>query len=188
MRARNSAVGRNYGVEVTLARPFSNGFLFHLTASLYQSQYKGSDGVRRSTDLNGTCTFNMLLTKEWSVGSRSMLTIGMKTSFAGGRRYGVIDYKASQEQAQVVYGDDHRNEYQFKPYFRTDMRISYWISLPKTKHEFVADITNIFNTRNVLRHSYVPDPFLANKGTIEKEYQLGFLPFVYYRFGFQMKR
>jgi len=184
----NNGVGRNFGVEVTLGRPLSNGYLFNFTASLYQSQYKGSDGVRRSTDLDGTYSFNTLLTKEWRLGSRNMLTIGAKASFAGGRRYGIIDYQASQEQTQVVYLDDHRNEYQFKPYFRTDMRISYRISLPKTKHEFVADITNIFNTRNVLRHSYVPDPLLANKGTIEKEYQLGFLPFVYYRFSFQLKR
>lgn len=181
----NTGVGRNYGIELMLERPLINGYLFHLTASLYQSQYRGSDGVLRSTDLNGVYALNTLVTREWKAGEHSVLTIGIKTSFAGGRRYGVIDFQASREQAQVVYLDDHRNEFQFKPYFRTDMRISYRISLTKVKHEFVADITNIFNTRNVLRYSYVPDPFEANKGTPEKEYQLGFLPFVYYRLGFQ---
>lgn len=184
----NDGVGRNYGVEVTIERPLLNRYLFHLTTSLYQSKYKGSDGIERSTDLNGIYSLNTLFTREWALGSRSMLTIGTKTSFAGGRRYGVIDFIASRAQAQVVYFDEHRNDYQFKPYFRTDLRIGYRISLTKAKHEFVADITNIFNTRNVLRHSYVPDELEVNKGTVEEQYQLGFLPFVYYRFSFVLPR
>ncbi len=180
----NKGTGRNYGVELTIERPLIKGYLFHLTASLYQSQYRGSDGVLRNTDLNGVYTWNTLLTRELKVGKRSRLTIGAKTSFAGGRRYGLINLVASREQAQIVYRDDHRNESSFKSYFRTDVRISYRISFPRVKHELVADLTNIFNTRNVLRYSYVPDPFEANKGTPEKEYQLGFLPFAYYRISF----
>lgn len=184
----NEGIGRNYGVEVTVERSLFQGYLFHLTASLYQSRYRGSDGIQRNTDLNGVYTFNTLLTREWQVGNRGMLTIGTKTSFAGGRRYGVIDYKESQELAQVVYRDEHRNESQFKPYFRTDVRISYRILLAKMKHELVADITNVFNTQNVLRHAYIPDQAESNKGTIEKEYQLGFLPFAYYRLTVELPR
>jgi len=58
--------------------------------------------------------------------------------------------------------------------------VSYRINLQKVSYEAALDIINVFNIQNVLEETYVPYKEI-NLGHIEKEYQLGILPFFYFK-------
>ena len=49
IREKNSGTGRNYGIEFTLEEYFSNSWYMMLTTSIYDSKYRGSDGILRNT-------------------------------------------------------------------------------------------------------------------------------------------
>jgi hypothetical protein len=55
---------------------------------------------------------------------------------------------------------------------------------PSLMHEFSLDVINILNTRNVLRMAYQPDQQKNDQPKFKEEYQLGLLPFFYYRWSF----
>ena len=53
----NTGTAENYGAELTIEKYFSKKFFFLMTTSLYNSTYKGSDGIKRNTDFNGNYIF-----------------------------------------------------------------------------------------------------------------------------------
>ena len=180
----NEGVGKNYGAELTIEKFFSKGYLFLVTGSLFESKYQGSDKVWRDTDFNGNYIFNALFTKEWILKSRNTISLGGKVTTAGGRRYGPVDLTASERQKEVVYVDATRNSQQFRPYFRTDVRISYKVNRPRVTHEVAVDLVNILSTKNILKLTYSPDASDPSVSAVREEYQLGFLPLFYYRIDF----
>lgn len=180
----NEGKGRNYGVEFTLERGFSGGYFFMLTSSLFESKYRGSDGVLRDTDFNGNYAANALFTKEWTIGKENLLGVGGKLTTAGGRRYGPADRQASEREKEVVYLDSLRNTLQFPPYIRADLRINYRINRPRLSHEIAVDFVNLLGIQNVLTLTWAPDATDPQADPIRREYQLGFLPLFYYRVDF----
>jgi hypothetical protein len=182
----NKGTANNYGFEFTLERFFSNNYYFMFTSSIYNSRYKGSDGVNRNTDFNGNFALNLLGGTEFSLGKskRSILTLGSKITWAGGRRYGLVDLDASKEIQEVVFKDEQRNEFQFRNYFRADLKIGYKRNNKNVMHEIGLDLVNIFGTRNLLGLTYAPDPLRPEANPMQTEYQLGFLPRFYYRIDF----
>ncbi len=180
----NEGKGKNYGIEFTLERGFSGGYFFMLTSSLFESKYRGSDGVLRDTDFNGNYAVNGLFTKEWTTGKDNLLGIGTKLTTAGGRRYGPPDPVASEREKEVVFLDAERNTLQFPAYFRADLRLSYRINRPTLSHEIALDLVNVLGTQNVLKLTWAPDETDPAANPIRREYQLGFLPLFYYRVDF----
>lgn len=180
----NTGIGKNYGVEVTIEKFFSRGYLFLITGSLFESKYQGSDQIWRDTDFNGNYIFNALFTKEWFLKRRNSISIGGKVTTAGGRRYGPVDVAASELEKDVVLVDATRNSLQFDPYFRADLRVNYKINRPKVSHEIAVDFVNIFGTKNVLKLTYSPNDLDPSASPVREEYQLGFLPLFYYRIDF----
>jgi hypothetical protein len=182
----NKGTGKNYGVELTVERFFSRGFFFMLTASLFDSKYKGSDGILRNTDYNERFATNLLGAKEFKVGKNknSVLTTGTKITWAGGGRYSPADTTASNQAGELVVIDSLRNTLQFKNYFRWDININLRANRKKLTHEIGLDLINILNTKNILTLTYDPDPRDPSKNPIKEDYQLGFLPLFYYKIDF----
>ncbi|MCC6599598.1 MAG: TonB-dependent receptor [Crocinitomicaceae bacterium] len=180
----NAGTGKNYGVEFTAERFFYRGWLFLFTASLFDSKYKGSDGIERNTDFNGHYALNLLGSKEWAFSKNRSLTTGSKITTAGGRWYGPADISASNRERELVYVDSLRNSQQFRPYFRIDIKINYKINRKKVVHETGIDLINVLNTKNILKLTYSPDESGNPQKAIREEYQLGFLPIFYYRADF----
>ena len=56
----NNGVGANYGFELTLEKFFSKGYYGLLTASIFDSKYKGRDGIERNTAFNNGYVVNVL--------------------------------------------------------------------------------------------------------------------------------
>ena len=184
----NNGTGLNYGAEFTLEKYFDRSFFFLFTASLYQSTYKGSDGITRNTDYNGNYITNLLLGKEFKIGStgRKLFIVSGKVTYSGGRRYSPADITASAASGSLEVVDSLRNTLRFPDYFRCDLKIGYKVSTKRFTHEIAFDLVNIFNTKNVLAITYAPDPNNPSSSPIKEEYQLGFLPLIYYRLDFAL--
>lgn len=178
----NNGTQQNVGMELTLEKNFARGYYYMLTGSLYSARYKGSDAISRNTTFNGRFAFNGLFSKEFVTPKDNVWNFGAKVTYAGGRWYGPVDEQASDENLIIVYEDATVNTEQFKPYFRTDIKMNYRLNADKVTHEFGLDLVNIFDTKNILTLSYLPDSPDGNP--IREEYQLGFLPLFYYKIDF----
>ena len=99
----NEGTGRNYGLEITFEKFLSKGYYYLITGSLFDSKYKGSDGIERNTAFNGNYVFNALAGKELSIKEKSMLTVDLKVTWAGGTRYIPLDIEKSMEEKTSVY-------------------------------------------------------------------------------------
>jgi hypothetical protein len=180
----NEGIGRNYGIELTVEKFFSRGYLFLITGSLFDAKYRGSDQVWRDTDFNGNYAFNALFSREWRVKQQHLFSVGSKVTTAGGRRYGPVNETASELEKDVVFEDATRNSLQFNPYFRFDLRFNYKINRPRVTHEVAFDLVNLLGTRNVLKLTFSPNDLDPAASPVREEYQLGFLPLFYYRIDF----
>ena len=181
---QNSGTGYNYGVEFTLEKYYSSNWHMLITGALYNSRYKGSDGIDRNTDFNGNYAFNVLGGREFKLNEKSSLSLGAKVTLAGGKRYGIVDDSASLAEKEVIYIDDQYNEFQFADYFRADFKLTYKRNAKKVTHEFSLDLVNLLGTKNLLNLTYAPVPGDPTANPIRQNYQLGFLPIFYYRLDF----
>jgi len=186
----NEGTGTNYGVELTIQKHFDKSFFFLITGSLFESKYKGSDGVERNTDFNGNYAVNFLAGKEFKINDKNMISAGIKVTAAGGRRYGYVDVDQTLANSELVYKDSLFNTRQFKDYFRLDFKVTYVLNTEKLTHEIGLDLVNILGTKNILALSYAPNLLKPSAEPIAKRYQLGFLPIFYYKvdFSFTKKR
>ena len=83
----NKGSGNNIGMELTLEKYFAQGWYMLSTTSLFDSKYKGSDGVERNTAFNSNYIVNILLGKEFKFGKnkQNAFTLDTKVTTAGGR-------------------------------------------------------------------------------------------------------
>ncbi len=178
----NSGNGTNYGIELTLEKFFSNGYYGLLTASVYNSTYKGSDGISRNTSFNGNYVGNFLVGKEWKVGKdkRNRISIDGKYTYAGGRAFTPIDLTASIATGIEVLSSDVNSD-NYEDYYRLDFKIGFKLNSSKRKigQTFSLDLQNVTNHSNVFSQNY--DNKLQK---INTTYQLGFFPNVVYKLQF----
>ena len=180
----NKGVGRNYGIELTLEKLFNKHFYYLLTASLFDSKYKGNDAVFRNTDFNGNYVLNILGGYEKNISKNTTVNVGGKITYGGGKRYSAYDSTRSKQQQDIVVVDNLRNQFQFKSYFRTDLKIGVRINVKHFTHEIAIDLVNILNTKNILGYSYEADLQAQGKNPFVLQYQLGLLPLFYYKVDF----
>jgi hypothetical protein len=177
----NKGLGENYGIEVTLERSFTNGFYYLLTGSLFDSKYKGSDGVWRNTAFNTGYAANALIGKEWKIGKekQNVLAFNIKVSAIGGRYLTPIDEMKSREQEQAVFDKANAFSQQQSEYFRTDIKLSYRREYKKSTLEFSLDLQNVTDHQNVFTRQYN-----RRTNSIVTQYQQGFFPVPFTRFTF----
>lgn len=177
----NEGTGENIGVEITLEKFFSNDYYFLVTTSLFDSKYKGSDGVSRNTAFNQNYVVNALAGKEWTVGNSDNKTIGVnfRVNWTGGRPYIPINRGLSQNTGMIQRIDDQAYASRYADYFRADMKISYTVNKPKVTHQVSFDVQNLTNNENLFQEVY-------NVSTDEfnQEFQQGFLPEIQYKIMF----
>jgi hypothetical protein len=178
----NNGSGRNYGVELTLEKFFSDGYYGLATGSLYAAKYTASDGVERNSAFNGTFVYNILAGKEWKVGvnKKNKFNADIKITNAGGRYYTPIDLASSIATGQEQRSTDAYSA-TYSNYFRMDFKVGYSINSPtkKLSQSFSLDIQNITNRDNVFSESY------DNRSQgIKYTYQLGLFPNVVYKIQF----
>jgi len=182
----NGGSGTNYGIELTVERFMDRGFYYLLTTSLYESKYKGSDGILRNTAFNGNYVVNALAGKEFELSSnkvdakyKKVITIDGKITWAGGLRYTPVDIEASLENGQTELDQTRPFSKQFNDYIRPDIRIAFRLDGKRVSQELAFDIQNFINHKNPYMMT-----FNAETGKEEMIYQLGIFPMVQYRIVF----
>lgn len=179
----NTGTGTNLGLELTAEKFFSHGYYGMITVSLFDSKYKGSDGIERSTAFNGRYVANVLAGREFQLGStgRRFLTFDTKATFAGGRPYTPVNLEASRAAGREILYDNLAFSEKLDDYFRWDVKIGVRMNSPKRKlsQTFFLDFQNVTNNENIfaMRYNEV-------KGNVGRINQIGFFPDVLYRIEF----
>ena len=175
----NEGSGRNYGAELTIERFFHNGYYFLITASLFDSKYKGSDGIERNTAFNSKYVVNALAGKEFNLGKGWVLVSNLRLSSTGGRYLTPIDYNASALAGTAVFIDSKAFSERQAQYFRADVKIGVRQDMKKATMEFFVDLQNVTNHKNVFQQSYNP-----RTNSLVTQYQQGFFPVPTFRMTF----
>jgi hypothetical protein len=175
----NEGLGRNFGLELTLERNYSEGYYFLGTLSLYDSKYKGSDNILRNTAFNGHYVLNLLAGKEIKIGEKGTFALDLKLAVAGGRKYTPIDLNASIAKGQQVQDDSRAYSQNFKQYFRPDLKLTYRYNGKKMSQEWFLDLQNLSNSKNIFAQTFDP-----NSNKVRMQYQTGFYPNFNYRIEF----
>lgn len=205
-RIVNGGTGTNYGLELTFEKFLSKGYYWLLTASFYDSKYRGSDGVLRNTVFNGNYVLNVLGGYELQLNRKNpkvktpkpgmkekrlarwekkqerkkatsfSLKFDVKFTLAGGSRYTPIDLDASSLAGEAVYIDEQAFGAQFDPYYRLDLGLTFRMSRKRITQEFSASCQNVTDKANPLYARYNPE---TNR--LENVNQLGVYPLLQYK-------
>ncbi|MAC96255.1 MAG: TonB-dependent receptor [Flavobacteriales bacterium] len=176
----NNGEGKNIGLEATLERFFANDYYFLITASLYDSKYKTTDGKWRDARFNGNYIANVLAGKEYKVGKTNNKTLGINTkvNLLGGRRYTPINLEKSIDEGHTVFED---NPYSKKAddIFSLNIALNYRINKEKLSHEFKMDVQNVTMQAAAIDYYY-------NEASreVEEINQLSMLPVLSYTIHF----
>lgn len=175
--------GYNQGIEFTAEKFFSDGYYALFTTSLFESKYKGSDGIERNSPFNNGYVVNLLGGKEFKIGKakKNVFSIDTKFTTAGGRYYTPVDLEASSSAGYEIKDDANAFSQQYDSYLRLDVKFGVKFNSKKKKrfHQFYLDLQNVTNHTNVFQLEYNR---LTNK--IDQKDQIGFSPDFGYKFQF----
>lgn len=177
----NKGTGKNYGMELTLEKYFSDDYYFLITTSVFNSMYKGSDGIERNTAFNTKYVYNILAGKDFVLGKiPGTFSINARVSGVGGKYTSPVNVAASIASGGTAY-DELNAPYSIRqsPYFRADLKIGYRRNYKKSTLEAGIDLRNFTNHKNIFIQSYN-----RRTNTIVDQNQQGFLPVPYFRFTF----
>ncbi len=176
----NKGTGTNYGIELTLERFFNKGFYYLITGSLFDSKYKGSDGIERNTGFNTKYAANVLMGKEFQLGKKgNVLALNIKVTSVGGKYLTPLDLEKSKLAGIAVFDESRAFTEKQPDYFRADAKIAYRKEFKKSTLEFAIDFQNITNHKNVFLQGYN-----ARNNSISTQYQQGFFPVPMFKFTF----
>ena len=142
---QNTGEGRNYGLDLTFEKYISKGYYYLFTTSLFNSEFKGGDGVWRSTRFNRNFVFNFLIGKEWQLGKNKQNTLSLNTRFTyqGGNRYSPVNEAASHFEQDVVYDETNAYKMQAQPSLNVHFTASYKVNKKKSAREIALKILNV---------------------------------------------
>lgn len=154
----NKGKGRNIGVDVTLEKYLSRGLYYLITASVFDSKYRGGDGVWHNTRFNRRYILNTLIGKEWMTGSdkQNILSANAKLTLQGGERYSPLDNEASliHPDKEAQYDETQAYTQQYPGMFMANFTVSYKINRKKVAHEFAVKALNVTGTKEYYGYHY----------------------------------
>lgn len=143
-KLQNTGKGRNYGLDVTLEKYMSDGYYYLLTASVFDSRYRGGDGRWYNTRYNRRFALNGLVGKEWTLGKnkQNILGLNLRVSYQGGDRYTDADQVATQAAQDVVLIQNTAFNKQYAPALTCHFTASYKINKAHSAREIALKIIN----------------------------------------------
>lgn len=150
----NEGTGRNYGIEVTFEKFLSKGYYYLVTASVFESKYKGSDGVERNTAFNNQYVLNALAGKEFELTKNMSLTLDARVTYSGGRPFTPVDLASSRALNQEVRDWTVAYTEKYPEYFRLDFKLGIRWNQKRITQEFMFDVQNITNRENIFLQGY----------------------------------
>ena len=153
--------GRNAGVEIDVQQQLNKGFYWRANVSIFDAKYKlGTQWT--DTQFNGHYISNLLVGKEWAIGSlkNKFLGVNLHTILRGG-------YYDSYSQQNL------------KDYFRTDLNVYWKRSHRRYSSTVQLDLQNVSNQQNEGWRYYD-----RRQGRTVTQYQLGLIPNLAYKVEF----
>lgn len=154
----NKGNGRNYGVDITFEKYMTKGLYYMVTASVFNSEYCGGDGVWHDTKFNRNYVINGLMGKEWMMGrnKQDVLSINLKLTMQGGDRYSPIDEAATlaHPDKETQYDETRAYSKQLSPMFLANYTLSYRMNRSKVSHEFAVKGMNATGYKEYFGHEY----------------------------------
>ncbi len=150
----NTGEGRNYGLELSLRRFTKKGFYFLLTGALFQSEYKGGDGIWRNTEFNQRFSYNALVGKEIELkpkeNKKRLLGLNANLRHSGGTWQNTIDEEQSSIYGWTRYDFDNPYNNRQPALVNFDFTLSLKGIHKNFTGEFSVQIKNVFNQRTVI--------------------------------------
>lgn len=178
----NNGLGRNYGVELTYERFMHKNLYYLLAASLYNSEYRASNGNWYSTRYNTNQAITLTIGKEWTLSEKRkgrVIGFNIKSMYMGGWRTTPIDIDKSKQKGETVYVTSRSFELQNPYYYRLDLRVSLKRNYKHLTSTLALDLQNATNRKNV-----GGEYFDLNTNTIKYWYQAPLIPILSYRIEF----
>ena len=142
----NTGTGRNTGIEITLERFLQDGYYYLFTASLFDSKFRGDDGIKRNTRFDTRYVFNLLYGKEWIIGRQhnKILGVNAKVNCFGGRRTTPVNDAESVLAQDVVYHYSRLYEDKEPDKFLVNATINYRINKRHHSGIWSLQLANLF--------------------------------------------
>jgi len=177
----NRGTGTNYGLELTVEKFISKNYFFLITASVFESQYKGYDGISRNTSFNSNYILNFVGGYELPFGKRKnrALVLGLRATWTGGRPYVPFDRQATVEEGNTVY--DWTEAY--VPRHADYLRASFRVGMRRNERKF--NVSFLFDIQYRANYTYIYMYRIdVVTGEIVKDYTMGWYPNSTVRFQF----
>lgn len=183
MELDNVGQGRNYGLELSLQRFTKNGFYFLITGALYNSEYRGGDGVWRNTEFNQNFSYNLLAGKEYELkpkeNKKRFLSLNANLRHSGGTWQNRVDTVQSALFGWTQYDFDNPYSERQPDLVNFDFTLSLKNIRKKMTGEFSVQIKNLFNNRTVISQEWDDE---AGEIKLIKDY--GVIPVIGYKVWF----
>jgi outer membrane receptor protein involved in Fe transport len=149
------------------------------TISLFDSKYKGGDGILRNSRFNTHYVINLLGGKEWTIRSKNIFGFNLKGSFTGGEYYVPVDLQQSIALHREILNETAAYSERLPAVFYLDLTLTYRTNHRKFSGIWALQIRNLLNQEPVV--GYVYDDF---NHTIETQKSLGIIPLLSYKIEF----
>ncbi|MCB9044532.1 MAG: TonB-dependent receptor [Chitinophagales bacterium] len=177
----STGTGQNYGIDMSIERPFADNYYLLATASLFKSTYTDYYGDVYNTTFNRGYQLNIVGGKEFVVDRKGRKILGLngKVLYSGGMRQSPIDISTSRQTGETVYIPKQYFTDQVPAYYRFDLGVYYKINRKRVTHSIQLDIQNVTNRANFY-YSYYDN----KAGAVKTVNQLGIFPNIAYRIDF----
>jgi hypothetical protein len=140
----NNTIGRNMGVDITLERFLNNNYYYLLTASIFDSKYKGGDNKWHNTRYNRSYAFNALYGKEFFFKNNSRsLGLNIRANFTGGECYSPVLEEESHAVRRIITDEVNAFSKQFDPLLYFDATVTYRINHRKSSSHIALQVKNM---------------------------------------------
>lgn len=181
----NKGKGRNYGVEFTLEKFFSNQYYFLLNASLFESKYTALDGIERNTPFNSQYLVNFLCGKEFpNLGKKRNQTLGLNAkAYVSGARKIIPLLRDAQGNLAVDVANNRIWDYSrafdsgLDDAYQIQLSASYKWNKRRATHELFLNMDNLTNHKGKIVEFYDE----TKPGKVGYMTQFGFFPNLMYR-------
>ena len=144
----NEGTGKNIGLDITLEKFLSDNYYYLITASIFDSKYKGGDGVERDSRYNRNFVINALFGKEFNVKKNNILGINARLTYMGGERISPVLREESLADKRVIYDETRAFEESLKKSKYLDITVTYRINHQSIAHIIALQVKNMLGSPN----------------------------------------
>jgi hypothetical protein len=138
----NNSTGRNIGIDFTIERFLDHNYYYLLTASVFDSKYKGDDGVWRNARYDKGFVINLLVGKEFFLRKNNVLGVNGRLNYTGGERISPIDEVRTYQENTIVYDETKAFEVQLPSRYILDLTITYRMNRKKYSGVWALQLKN----------------------------------------------